>query len=249
MRRFFLYLDPFGLRGCDFDLLEPFFKRDTAYSTEIVINMSVPAIHRLACRRAVRNGNGNLPIILDFNRRLSKALGGSYWKDVMWSDDYDVPEERVAKVVEMYKERIQSYGLRYSGSCPVREQEGKSAKYFTTFFSRHRDAMLLMNDIMCAAYQEGMHKAETEGTLFEGSHWEAARELRPLRTIILNLLENNRKTSRSDLWLDIVQKNFMAFRAKEFNRMIKELRGEELINFEDIRGTGLLNDDSLLYRT
>ena len=42
----FLYLDPFGLTGCEFSLLEPFIKREKRFSTEIVINLSVPPIHR-----------------------------------------------------------------------------------------------------------------------------------------------------------------------------------------------------------
>lgn len=245
----FLYLDPFGLAGCEFDMLKPFFQRDTSFSTEIVINISVPAIHRLACRNAVKKGNRRSSLVSSFITRLNNVLGGDYWQDIMWGDNYDMAEVRVEKVVEAYKAKVQEYGFNYNGSCPVREKVGKSAKYFITFFSRHPDAMLLMNDIMCASYQERMHMAATEGTLFEGSNWETERDLRTLRPIILNLLGDIGKISRIDLWLEIVQKYFMIFRAKEFNRMIKELHGEGRINFDDIRGTGKLNDDSLLYCT
>ncbi len=49
----FLYLDPFGLKGCEFSVIEPFLRRDRAYSTEIVLNLSIPTMHRLAARKAV----------------------------------------------------------------------------------------------------------------------------------------------------------------------------------------------------
>jgi len=52
----FLYLDPFGLKGCEFSAIEPFLRRDKRYSTEVVINLSVPTMHRLAARKAVAEG-------------------------------------------------------------------------------------------------------------------------------------------------------------------------------------------------
>src|SRR2546423_6535902 len=52
----FLYLDPFGLKGCEFALLEPFLKRNPQFSTEIVLTMNMPVVHRLAARHAVEEG-------------------------------------------------------------------------------------------------------------------------------------------------------------------------------------------------
>jgi len=50
----FIYLDPFGLKGCDFNLLAPYLKRGKAYSTEILINLSMPTLHRLATANVVK---------------------------------------------------------------------------------------------------------------------------------------------------------------------------------------------------
>jgi len=33
-----IYLDPFGLKGCEFELLEPYLGRDQRFSTEIIVN-------------------------------------------------------------------------------------------------------------------------------------------------------------------------------------------------------------------
>ena len=47
----FIYLDPFGLRGCEFSLLEPLLQRDQRFSTEILLTLSAP-IHASPCRTA-----------------------------------------------------------------------------------------------------------------------------------------------------------------------------------------------------
>jgi len=51
-----LYLDPFGPTGCQFSLLQPFLNRNPDYSTEILLTMNIPGMHRLATRHAVEDG-------------------------------------------------------------------------------------------------------------------------------------------------------------------------------------------------
>jgi three-Cys-motif partner protein len=48
----FFYLDPFGLRGCEFATLEQLLSRSQRYSTEILLTLSGPILHRLAARHA-----------------------------------------------------------------------------------------------------------------------------------------------------------------------------------------------------
>ncbi len=154
----FLYLDPFGLKGCEFSVIEPFLRRDKTYSTEIVVNLSIPTMHRLGARKAVAAGRTDEPRIRAFHERLTKVLGGDYWKNILW-DDTTEPEAKAEKVMAVYREKI--VGLEepraFSGSCPVRERDGSGIKYYVTFYSRHRDALLLMNDVMCTAYHQRMH--------------------------------------------------------------------------------------------
>lgn len=126
-RTLFLYLDPFGLKGCEFDTLRPFLERDTRYSTEIVINMSAPTMHRLATWQAVKQGRRKDSRCGAFNRRLSLVLGGEWWKDIMWTDAE--PEAKVTQVIECYGKQLKAY-LPYTGACPVREQEGAGLKYW-----------------------------------------------------------------------------------------------------------------------
>ena len=244
----FLYLDPFGLKGCEFSVIEPFLRRDRAYSTEIVVNLSIPTMHRLAARKAVAAGRADNPRIRAFHDRLTRVLGGDYWKNILW-DDAKEPEAKAEEVMAVYRERI--LGLEepraFSGSCPVRERAGSGIKYYVTFYSRHRDAMLLMNDAMCAAYHQRMHEAWSEGTLFADTNWQDTRDTRGLESAIHAAVRAAPRKSRLDLWLDIVQKAFMRFTGSEYKQAVAKLVKEKELAFEDVRGTGRLNDDARLY--
>lgn len=244
----FLYLDPFGLKGCEFSVIEPFLRRDRAYSTEIVVNLSIPTMHRLAARKAVAAGRTDEPRIRAFHERLSKVLGGDYWKDILWDDTME-PGARAEKVMAVYRDKILGFDepRAFSGSCPVRERDGSGIKYYVTFYSRHQDAMLLMNDAMCTAYHQRMHEAATAGTLFAGTDWKDARDLRGLENTILDAVRQRPRKSRLDLWLDIVQKVFMQFTGSEYKKAVAKLVNDKKLDFEDARGTGRLNDDVRLY--
>lgn len=242
----FLYLDPFGLRGCEFSLLAPILRRDKALSTEVVINLSVPTIHRLATRKAIKDGRADTRRVRLFHQRLTDVLGGDYWKGILWNDDGD-SEQRIERLMAAYRHQVSDLGPAFTGSCPVRERPGAGIKYYITFGSRHRDALLLMNDAMCCAYQERMHEATTEGTLFQGTDWKSERNLSALRALVVEAIRGNHKMSRVELWLTIVQAHFMRFLAAEFKLVVRELVSVKVVGFEDVRKTGRLNDDSRLF--
>ncbi len=244
----FLYLDPFGLKGCEFSVVEPFFRRAREYSTEVVINLSVPTMFRLAARRAVAAGRSHEPRIRSFHNRLTGVLGGEYWKEILL-DDSTCSEVKAAEVMEVYREKILGSEVprAYSGSCPVREKAGSSIKYYVTFYSRHRDAMLLMNNAMCVAYHKRMHEAATDGTLFENTDWRDGRSTHDLESIVMAAVRKAPGKSRLDLWVDIVQDEFMRFIDSEYKKTVSALVKNKKLCFEDVRGTRRLNDDARLY--
>jgi three-Cys-motif partner protein len=244
----FLYLDPFGLKGCEFSVIDPFLRRDRAYSTEIVVNLNISTMHRLAARQAVASGRTDDRRIRAFHDRLTRVLGGDYWKNILW-DDTKEPEAKAEEVMAMYREKI--LGLEepraFCGSCPVRERYGSGIKYYVTFYSRHRDALLLMNNAMCTAYQQRMHEAATSDTLFADTHWKDARDTRGLEVAILDAVRQTPRETRLDLWVEIVQKAFMRFTDSEYKKAVAKLVKDERLAFEDVRGTGRLNDDARIY--
>jgi len=74
----FIYLDPFGLKGCDFELIKSVLERGNLASTEVLINLSMPIFHRLAAQKGVTDGKAASSRIRSFHRILDKVFGGGY---------------------------------------------------------------------------------------------------------------------------------------------------------------------------
>jgi three-Cys-motif partner protein len=121
----FVYLDPFGLRGCEFSTLEPFLTRSKTFSTEIVLNVSMPITHRLASANKVAMGKADDPRIVSYHQRMTAVFGGDYWKDIYFSDL--TAEDKEFALIQGYQQRIARY-LPYTGSCPVREDSKSRVK-------------------------------------------------------------------------------------------------------------------------
>jgi len=239
-----IYLDPFGLKGCEFRLLEPYLGRDKRFSTEIMINMSMPTLHRLSTRKAIKEERVSLRSER-LNQVLTDILGGEYWKEIMWSGL--TPEDKEKNVVEKYVSLLRKY-LPFVGFCPVREKLGKRVKYYMTFASRHPDALLLMNDIMFKAYFEIMHEIEFKDTLFEKVlDWKDVKEGGNIENLIIECVEKKPGISRKDLWLEIVRNNFMKWSASFFNANIRRLIFNDPRKIKFISSTNRLNEDSKLY--
>lgn len=241
----FLYLDPFGPTGSPFKLLEPFLTRNRSYSTEIVLMMHMPIVHRLAARNAVQEGRENEPLIQQYHTIMSDVFGGDYWKPIMFDKGLSA-EDRETRLINAYETKLARH-LPYVGSCPVRASEHERIKYFIVFASRHPDAMLLMNDAMAQAYFKRMHESAVKGTLFEKSAWQEERYVTGLRERVLAQVAKNPGLSRKDLWLKIVQDNFMRYLAKEYRQTVQELIDEGSLISPTPRKKKQLNDKCQLF--
>lgn len=241
----FLYLDPFGPTGCPFDLLEPFLTRKIEYSTEIILMMHMPVAHRLAARKAVEEGREYETPIQTHHSTMTKIFGGDYWKDIMFAPNISA-EDREFRLIKAYKEKLVNY-LPFIGSCPVREGSDHRIKYFIVFASRHPDAMLLMHNAMMKAYFKRMHEHDFAGTFFESSPWNELLPIKGLRDIIVEEIKKNPGLSRQELWLNIVQNNFMQYRESDYKTIVQGLIDEKVLICPTPRKTKRLNDVCQLF--
>jgi three-Cys-motif partner protein len=244
----FMYLDPFGLKGCDFGTIKTLLDRGKQ-STELLINLSMPALHRLAACNAVISGRGNSPEIREFHKILDDVFGGDYWKHYMFNANLS-RDEKEQSVVREYMARLKQT-LPYVGSCPVREKEGAVVKYFITFASRHPDALLLMNDTMCAAYNEYIHEVTAKDLpLLKPaiSDWKASRsvEKRRLKALVRAAIQIQPGLTRQDIWKLIVEANFMGFIKPEYLSVIQDPLDAGEIHSPTARPTKRLNDSCVL---
>jgi three-Cys-motif partner protein len=241
----FLYLDPFGLKGCEFTLLEPFLKRKSDYSTEILLTMNMPVVHRLATRHAVEEGRQDEQIIRSYHQILSNVFGGDYWKDIIWQQNAS-REARETQLIEAYRAKLAQY-LPYTGSCPVRERTDSRIKYFIVFASRQRDAMLLLNDIMGKAYFTRMHEADFANGLWEDTDWREMRSVEGLDRVIMDIVTKYPGETRKSIWFHVVNEHFMRYLEPEYRAEIQRLVNENKLTSPTPRKTKRLNDNCELF--
>ncbi len=248
----FLYIDPFGLE-CEFDVLEPFLERNSQFSTEILINLHMTPIHRLASRQKVIDGTGDMESIAKFHDKLTRTLGGEYWKDILLNPDETIdPKTREEQLVAQYQRRLSSTNyLTYTGSCPIRESRDSVTKYYMIFASPHPDAMTLFNDNMCAAFNTYHHEKEIADTFFAGQHWTTWRDNKVIENLIVEYVEKHPQNSRKRLWLYIVLENFMLFTSSEYKKAVTRLveQGRIICSTpvkSTLRPTKKLNDNCIL---
>jgi three-Cys-motif partner protein len=242
----FLYMDPFGLKDASFDLIRPFIERNPDYSTELLINLQAPALHRLAARKAFSE-NPDSKVVQGLHETLSQVLGGYYWKESMLYEEL-TPREREEHVIEGYRALLSSTNyLTYSGACPVQESRDSRAKYYMIFASRHLDAMKLFNDEMIKAFEQYMNSREFSGTLLADMRWQDWRDLEEVKKVVLSYIRLHSGRSREQLWGMIVQDYFLRFTSSEYKKSINDLVKEGLVSSPTPRKTYRLNDECILY--
>ncbi len=239
----FIYLDQFGIAGFDFNSLLPYISRTQKHSTELLINISVPIIHRLSAKSTIPKDQVDYP----GHNTLTNVFGGDYWKDFLYDDTLSGKEQVINLMIE-YKTKLQEY-LHYVGFCPVYETGPNSTlKYFIFFSSRHIDAALLLNDIMFTAYWKHIWDCTIKGTLFEDQSLDDSlpcNYVSDLRSLIISNLRQS-KMQRIELWKKIITDDFMRFHSKSYRNTIRELIKSKRIGFIKTTDSGKLNDLSIL---
>lgn len=241
----FLYLDPFGL--CEFQTLVPFLQRNHNYSTEIVINLSMPVIHRLAGRRKVREGGMDEQLRTSRSELLTRVLGGDYWKEIMLTEHMDA-KQREYRLVQGYMQRLaQNNYLTITGACPIQEARDGQTKYYMIFASRHPNTRKLFNDVMLNAYNDFMNQREMSETLFADLSWTDWRDTKELEQIVVDYVSKYPGRTRLELWHIILQDHFLRFTESEYRKSVSTLFNAGRIRTTTPRKTKKLNDQCVLY--
>ncbi len=216
----FLYIDPFGL-DVEFDVLLPLLYRDGKYSTEILINLHMPIIHRLAGRKSFLATYDRDQFKAN-HEKLTRTFGGDYWKEALLENDNSAAKDREGRLVKLYREKLSSTGyLTFTGGCPVRERLESQTKYYMVFASPHPDAILLLNDTMCKSFQDYMHVQWAKDTFFADSSWSEWRDPTKLQDLVVEYVDRNRGSNRREIWQRIVEDHFMLITSSEYRRAMK----------------------------
>jgi three-Cys-motif partner protein len=236
----FVYLDPFGIKGCSFSATKALFERSPSSSTEMLMTLSAPILHRLAAKNSAHG------ITAQFHAVLDAVLGEVAWRDIMYDRTLNAAQKE-ERVITAYCEKLRCY-TNYACACPVRDRDDTRVKYYIVFASRHVHALLLMNDIMLNAYQDHTFAKQRERLpLFENvlEDWRSTRlnEQEQLITIVTKTIWRSGPINRATLWQQIVIEYFMQYRESEFRETIQNLVRAGTILADQ---NGRLNDMSVL---
>ena len=248
----FVYLDPFGIKGCTFSATKRLLQRGASASTELLMTISTPILHRLAARRRANSPAQTSPIVTRFHSLLDDVFGDVPWRDIMY-DAQLTSAQKEERVIAAYCDQLRQY-TRYACCCPVRNRDDERVKYYIVFASRHVHALCLMNDIMLNAYNDHtFEQARDDMPLFAGvlDDWRATRttEKDALATIITSTVAQSGRITRAQLWEHIVVAHFMQYREAEFREAVQALVNNGTIGCEQPGRTRRLNDKSILQPT
>jgi three-Cys-motif partner protein len=135
------FLDPFGVRGIEWDTLRPILERPS--TTELLVRLHTPFLHRLSgfLGSNARSREGNIAL-------LTQTIGSNEWMEygIESSDEAWFVDRVLSSYVGRLKRRF-----TYVGAYPVRTLESELLKYHMVFCTRHPRGAVIMSDIVYKA--------------------------------------------------------------------------------------------------
>ncbi len=231
----FFYLDPYGIKDLEFDIVKQIYERDTSNSTEVLINFNFKAFMRMSGNWNYTDAATEIARKVKESKidRINSVMGGNYWKDIITDPTVD-KLSREDLVVDAYKEKIRNY-FCYTYSIPVKELEeshaiptDQIAKYHLIFGTRHVRAVQYMNDVANLALEPYLNQFK-EGLLFSFTpkRFEPTSE-NEISKAIVKEVKNGPKT-RPEIYEAIIPSYFMHYRTKNYRAMIDQLIGTKLL--------------------
>ena len=150
----FFYLDPFGIKELEFEMVKPIYDRDTKHSTEALINFSFRTFMRMSGNWNYADSASQVSSKVKQGKieTLNRVMGGDYWRGIITDSALDSLARENA-VMRAYRKRVREY-LPHAYTIPVKERTDdyavpgdELARYHLIFATRHPRAVVLMNDV------------------------------------------------------------------------------------------------------
>lgn len=251
----FFYLDPYGIKDLDFNIVKQIYDRGTQQSTEVLINFNFRAFMRTS-------GNWDFnDSITEIERKVKAAktdtinavMGGDYWQKIITDPKTD-KLQREDLVVDAYKTLVRRY-FQYTCSIPVKELEESDvnvpkdelAKYHLIFSTRSARAVRYMNDAANLALESYFDQFK-DGLLFALT----PERFKPasaddIKAAIIGEV-TGRTMTRSEIYEAVIPNYFMHYRTKNYTAFIYDLikAGGLFPNPRTIKRKDKINDDTEL---
>ncbi|MFA5866789.1 MAG: three-Cys-motif partner protein TcmP [Actinomycetota bacterium] len=221
----FIYIDPFGLKGMRMSQLESVLGRAVLQSTEVLINFSFQTL--------LREAKVSPDLVRD-------VMGGDEHEAVLEDSSLKLREKEI-RVLEIYKDKHRRY-FRYVGSCPILYKEDK-AKYHLVYATNNFEGIKTMNDIM----HNEVNAFYSEGKLFPTMPAEEEKDLKVLRTHIVDTVRAAGLITRGQIKEILIPSLFRIYHSGDYGRIIETLIDDGVLYSET--GKKRINDNVRLSMT
>lgn len=178
-RNVFLYIDPYGIKSLDMNLLSSFSKM--GFSTfEMLINFNSFGLLRNACCALKVSWRSDMPDVSELieyapnkidDTPQSVALvnsitGGDYWRDIVlkYKNKALSAYQAERELVKMFKSELRKH-YKYVLDMPISLREGQLPKYRMIHVSNHEDGCFLMAQNMQNRKKELYFQIQSSGQL------------------------------------------------------------------------------------
>lgn len=252
----FFYLDPYGIKDLDFDMVRQIYERDRNQSTEVLINFNFKAFMRMSGNWAYDDGATEIAQKVKKSKvyKLNNVMGGNYWLEIITNPKFDKIQREDA-VVHAYMDRVRCF-FQYTFSIPVKELADPAssipvdnlAKYHLIFGTRNPKAVVYMNDVSNIALEPYFNQFK-DGLLFPMTPKRYEKKSTDeVKSVILDKA-NTRPMIRHEIIEMVIPKYFIYYRSKDYRTMINDLVFKEKKLFPDprtVKQKTRINDQTLL---
>ncbi len=252
----FFYLDPYGIKDLDFDMVRQIYERDTSQSTEVLINFNFKTFMRMSGNWDYDDSATKIAQKVKKSKidKLNSVMGGNYWLEIITNPKLDKVQREDA-VVRAYMDRVRCF-FQYTFSIPVKElddstssiPEDNLAKYHLIFGTRNVKAVVYMNDVANIALEPYFNQFK-EGLLFPMTPKRYEQiSTDEVKSVILDKV-NTQPMTRPKIIEGMVPRYFIYYRSKDYNAMIDDLVFREKKLFPDprtVKQKSRINNQTLL---
>lgn len=252
----FFYLDPYGIKDLEFDMVRQIYQRNPRRSTEVLINFNFRTFMRMSGNWNYGDSSSEVSRKVKESKTetVNRVMGGDYWQSIITDPKLDKIAREDA-VVNAYLACVQQF-FAYAYAIPVKERredeyripDDELARYHLIFGTRSSRAVVYMNDVALNALEPYLRQFK-EGLLFDFTpHRYQSIDREHAKKAIVDAV-STMPLKRPDIYEVVIPQFFMHHWVKDYRAMIDELtfkEGRLYPNRSTMKRPNKLNDDTLL---
>mgnify|MGYP001305437601 CR=1 FL=1 len=135
-------------------------------------------------------------------------------------------------MISKYLEQFTCF--QYKCNFPVKSTYKNITKYHVIYGTRHKDGLILMNDIMYKSRERFLQAEFAEGRLFDMRPSEEEKNREEFEKMILDVVKEYQPIKRKDIMIQsILEGIFCKYSDSDYNKTIKKLLQEDKLHKTD----------------